>query len=118
MRHWENLLVKFLVTTAIIWIVGSVVGRITFANVLLAGVAVTAILYFLWDLFLLPAIGNVATAIADGVTAAALLWIMSRFLPGFAISLGNLAIIGVVLAFGEYFLHRWFIAKERPGERT
>ncbi|MGE5528772.1 MAG: DUF2512 family protein [Patescibacteria group bacterium] len=118
MRHWVNLLVKFLVTTAVIWLVGASAGRMTFGNAVLSGAVVTVILYFLWDLFLLPAIGTLATAIADGVTAGVILWIMSRLMTRFDITLGGLAAIGIVLAVAEYFLHRWFVTKEQPGEKT
>ena len=113
MRHVENLLIKSVFITALIWLIGIPLGRSTSAAVLAAGILVALVLYFLGDLFLLPAVGNLASSLVNGLLAVIMLASLRRILPGFHLSIPAVALLGPALVIGEYYLHRWFILREQ-----
>ena len=113
MRHMENLLIKFVFVTTLIWLIGAPFSRSAPAAVLAAGLIVSLVLYFLGDLFLLPSVGNLASSLVNALLAVILLAALRRILPGFHLSIPAVALLGPALVIGEYYLHRWFILREQ-----
>lgn len=75
-------------------------------------VAATAVNYIIGDLFILPAVGNAAAAIADGGLGAILGWVFSLIFAGFRSTGSTLIGLAALLALIEYFFHVFL--KESP----
>ena len=112
-RTATALLIKF----AMIFLVAAASFAILEENswgwVSLLAVAVTALSYFLSDLFILPRYGNIVASVSDGILGAITAAIISGITPDFRVTAGTLALFGILLAIGEFFLHKYLRRSEK-----
>ena len=108
MEHVKALLIKFVMITAVLWIVLGGFYDVGFADILMISVLLTGVSYLAGDLFLLPRLENWSATFADLGLAFAGVWFLGNFLFEQNIQLGNAAIISaLIIAVGEYFFHKY-----------
>lgn len=100
------LLVKFLFTTVAAAIAFRSLGS-TWGWILTLGVAAAALNYLLGDLAILPSLGKVWAAVADGGLAALTAYLIDRLTPAFRTTGGSLILFAVLIAVAEYFFHNY-----------
>lgn len=119
MDHLKALMIKFIMCTAVLWIVLGAFYDVAFADILTIGVLLTGVSYIIGDLFLLPRFENWGATLADLGMAFAGIWLLGSFLIEGNIPLGNAAIISaLIIAVGEYFFHQYMANHVLSGEDT
>lgn len=108
MNHVKALLIKFIMCTAVLWIVLGVLYNVTFGDILTIGLLLTGVSYIVGDLLILPKLGNQSATIADFVLAFFGTWVLGAMLIEHPIPLVTASFISALLiTIGEYFFHRY-----------
>ncbi|WP_019414875.1 YndM family protein [Paenisporosarcina sp. TG20] len=103
----KALLIKFIMCTAVLWIVLGLFYGVPFSDVLITSVFLTVFAYAL-DVLVLPRVGNVFALMGDFVLAWAGIWILGSFLFPELIPLGTASLIAaIIITIGEVFFHRY-----------
>ncbi|WP_243840718.1 YndM family protein [Paenisporosarcina antarctica] len=106
----KALLIKFIMITAVLWIVLGWFYGISFTNILITSVFLTGFAYVL-DVYILPRIGNVFALISDLVVAWAVIWIVGSIFYPLA-NLGTISLIAaIIITVGEMFFHPYMERK-------
>lgn len=117
MEHVKALLIKFVMITAVLWIVLSVFYDVAFADMLTISVLLTGVSYIVGDLFLLPRFENWGASLADLGLSFAGIWFVGSFLIEGNIDLGSAAIVSaLIIAAGEYLFHKYMANEVLTGE--
>lgn len=112
-KTWMALLTKFLVTLVAAYLALTLIGRATFAQVLVIAVVGTALNYLLGDLVIMPAGGNITASICDGLVAAILAYAVIRVWGVTSVvNWWALAVFAVLVAGFEYFFHNYLKESE------
>lgn len=108
MEHVKALIIKFIMCTAVLWVVLGLFFGVTFSAILTIAVILTVVSYLLGDLFILPRFENWGATLADFGLAFLGVWFLGYYLniPLFTAALFS----GVIIAIGEYFFHK-YVAK-------
>ncbi|PTX48711.1 uncharacterized protein DUF2512 [Melghirimyces profundicolus] len=107
MRHFIALVLKFGLTTLILWIVLGALYDVPFTDVFLISTFLT-LLGYLGDVFLLPRVGNVIAAIGDFGLALITVWFMGIYRFDADVSLmGASFASAAMIALGEWFFHKY-----------
>lgn len=107
MKFIGPLLIKYSVTTAILWIVLGLYFNVTFIDILATSSILTALAY-LGDIFILPIIGRTAALIVDFALTWVVVWSIGNAIFQGPISLGTAAFISAIATtVGEFFFHRY-----------
>jgi Protein of unknown function (DUF2512) len=117
MKFLSSLLIKFVMVTAVLWIVLGMFG-VSFGNILFTSVLLTVI-SLTGDILVLPRIGNVAATIADFGLALVLIWLVGSFIYEQPVRVGMAAFVSaIVIALGEFLYHKYlqnqFFTDEKP----
>lgn len=122
--YMKALFMKFLMITAVLWVVLSLIYDVSFSDVLITSVVLTAVGY-VGDVFILPKIGNVWAAISDFVIAYAVIYFLGSYIYEQPLALGTAAFISaLILMVGELLLHRYMHTnifeprKSNPNEKV
>lgn len=112
MEHVKALLIKAVMTLAVLWIVlGAGYGMDFWPMILITTVVLGVISYFAGDLGILPAAGNMVATISDLVLTFLVVWLLGLLMTD--ISGGTVAmaalISAVVIAVGEYLFHMYML---------
>ncbi|PAV27946.1 hypothetical protein CIL05_18915 [Virgibacillus profundi] len=108
MEHVKALLIKFVMCTAVLWVVLGMFYGVSFGDILTISVLLTGVSYVVGDLFLLPRFENWGATLADLGLAFMGTWYLGLFLIEGNIALGNAAIISaLIIAAGEFFFHKY-----------
>ena len=105
MEHVRALVIKFLMTLVVLGIVFAMLSDLTFAEMILLSLMVTALAYVLGDLLILPAWGNGWAVAADFALVLLSTWVVSRFLFGAGVIPWAYVVSAIVVAAGEYLFH-------------
>ncbi|MBE3102676.1 MAG: DUF2512 family protein, partial [Bacilli bacterium] len=101
------LLIKFVMVTAVLWIVLGGYYEVSFTNILITSVLLTGFSYAL-DVYVLPRVGNVFATITDFVVAWVGIWLVGSFLFSDLIPLGRASLISAaIITVGEMFFHQY-----------
>lgn len=107
MKYLISFIMKFIVITAVLWILLSWIFRIDFGNVLLISIPIT-IISFITDMFILPKTGNVVASILDFIVVIALVWILGAILFEEDVSEPSVALVSsLAITICEVFYHRY-----------
>ncbi|MFD1415096.1 YndM family protein [Oceanobacillus jeddahense] len=107
MKYISAFLIKFVFTTGILWITLGMIFNISFSNLLLTSLILTAVA-FAGDMLILPRIGNVAAAVGDFALAYVGIWGIGSFLFEGVFSVDAAALIAAFLiSISELFYHRY-----------
>lgn len=105
--YMKALLMKFVMITAVLWIVLGLFYDVSFTNILITSVVLTAVGY-VGDVFILPRIGNTWAGISDFVIAYPVIYLLGSYFYEQPIALGTASFIsGLLLMIGEFLLHRY-----------
>ncbi|MCK1997337.1 YndM family protein [Psychrobacillus psychrodurans] len=122
--YMKALFMKFLMITAVLWVVLSLIYDVSFTDVVITSVVLTAVGY-VGDVFILPKIGNVWAAISDFVIAYAIIYFLGSYIYEQPLALGTAAFISaLILMVGELLLHRYMHTnifeprKSNPNEKV
>ncbi|MBA4495150.1 DUF2512 family protein [Paenactinomyces guangxiensis] len=119
MKHVTALLIKFVMSTAILYLILGFRFAVPFTAVALTGLAVTLIGY-LGDILLMPRIGNTLATLGDLVLSFIVIWSMvtlyhtdDLIFPAFQAS----ALSAAGIAIGEWFFHKYLFRVFNDGAR-
>lgn len=116
MEHLKALIIKFAMITLVLFIVLGVWG-VSFSNILLTSLILTAGAYVLGDLWIFPSLGNGVATVADLGLAFVGIWVIGEMLyPAVDLLLAAL-ISAVIIAGGEWFFHK-YMARNVLGRNT
>lgn len=119
MNHLRNLTIKFFLHLLILGIILPMLGRVPAAEIIFTAVLLTVALYYIGDLFFLPAYGPGWTALSDAGIAFGIFWGLILLVPGFSLPLASIPIPSLMIAAVEYIHHlilRGRIPSTRPPE--
>lgn len=111
MRHIVSLVIKFVLVALVLEVVLLLTSNLTFEQILFISVIVTAVAYFLGDLFILPATSNMTATLADIGLALVSVYIFNFI--GFRDNIPFLSALlaAVILGVLEWFFHRFLSDK-------
>lgn len=117
MKFLSSLIIKFVMVTAVLWIILGIFG-VSFGNILLTSVLLT-IISLVGDMFVLPRYGNIAATIADFGLALVVIWLVGSFLYDQPIRLGMAAFVSaIMITVGEFVFHKYlqnrYFTHEKP----
>lgn len=117
MKFLNALILKFVMVTAILWVVLGMFG-VSFGNILFTSILLTVIA-LAGDMLVLPRIGNVVATIADFGLAFVLIWLVGSFLYEQPVRVGIAAFLSaIVIALGEFLFHMYlqnqYFTDEKP----
>jgi flagellar biosynthesis component FlhA len=114
------LIIKFAFTFAAAWLAFGYVGGNPIGWVLITALAVTILNYFIGDLIVLPAFGNIIASIGDGLLGAITAFVISLLtgsvkpdninnqIPNlFRTNLLTLVFFALIIMIAEYFFHKY-----------
>ena len=107
------LVVKYLKTFAFAWLSFGITLSTPTGTIALAALIATAGNYFLGDLLILPAFGNVVAAIGDSLLGVATFYLGALVTRDLAVDVRSLFLFGVLILIGEHFFHRYLQSSEK-----
>lgn len=117
MKHWRNLLVKFLLYAVVLGLLLPAFGRAPLAEAIVSAVGLAFALYAGGDLFVLPYYGPIWAALADVGLSYLTLWGFVLLLPGLSLSRAALFFPAFVIGGVEYVFHLFLRGKAPVGTR-
>lgn len=119
MKHVWSLVIKFIIITAVLFIVLGMFYRVSFANIIWTSLILTLVSYLIGDLFVLPLGENLAATVADFGLAFLTIWMIGAFIfePNVPV-VGAAFVSSLVIAAGEWFFHQYMNKQvlAEPGE--
>ena len=107
MKHIIALILKFVMIAVILEIALYYMTALTFGQILVVSLAVTAVLYFIGDLFLLSKTNNITTSVVDVVLALAVIYLF-RYANGYTgIDFTDALWSSLIIGAGELLFHKY-----------
>jgi hypothetical protein len=116
MKHVKALLVKFVATLAILYIILGVFNDVAFRNVFLISLVVTLAAYLIGDLLILPRTNNTVATIADFGLSFLVIWWMANNLTYGDGMMGEAFVSALALAVVEFMFHRYMANNVLPNQ--
>ncbi|QUG43382.1 YndM family protein [Psychrobacillus sp. INOP01] len=105
--YMKAFFMKFIMITAVLWVVLSIFYDVSIPDVLITSVVLSVVGY-VGDVFILPKIGNVWAAISDFVIAYLVIFFLGSYIYEQPLALGAASFItALLLMVGELFLHQY-----------
>jgi len=115
MHYVKALLLKWVMVTAILWIVLGGFFGVSFINIFTIGVLVTGISYLVGDLLILSRSENWVATIADFVLTFAIVWLVGAMLFAPIVPLATASFMSaLIVAIGEMFFHGYMMKAVLP----
>jgi len=115
MQYIKALLIKWVMVTAILWVVLGGFFGVSFMNIFTIGLLVTGISYLVGDLLILSRAENWVATIADFVLTFAIVWLMGSMLFAPIVALGTASFMSaLIVAIGEMFFHGYMVKVVLP----
>ena len=115
MNTVRALIIKFIMITAVLWIVLGLYG-FTFGDILVSSVLITGVSYIIGDRIILPRFGNVVATIADFGLVFVMLWSFGSYLFEPQEGLGTASFISaLIIGIGEALFHR-YLERDSPDD--
>lgn len=112
MKYITALLIKFILTTGVLWVILGAVFEVSFADILITSLVLTGASFIIGDLYILPKIGNVGAAMVDFILALTGVWALGSFLFEGPIQLVPASLLSAIgIALGEILVH-WYMKKQ------
>ncbi len=107
MEHVRALIIKVLMIGIINLVVLSMFRGIAPLDSIYLAIVITVVAYVLGDLLILPAYGNLAASISDGIIALLIAWLTPFVAPNIPVTFGNAFAVGILVGIGEWFFHKY-----------
>ncbi len=118
MNTVRALIIKFIMITAVLWIVLGLYG-FTFGDILVSSVLITGVSYIIGDRIILPRFGNVVATIADFGLVFVMLWAFGSYLFEPQEGLGTASFIAaLIIGIAEALFHRYLEKSSQDDELT
>jgi hypothetical protein len=108
---------KFIATYVAAWIAFIYIDGNPLMWTIIVSIAATIGNWFVGDLRVLPAYGNIIAAIGDGVLGALFAFIIATFTSNFQVSLVSLPTFALIIFAVELFFHMYILRDDRVGPR-
>lgn len=106
MEHIKALLIKFIMCTAVLWIVLGLFFGVDFGEVITISIILTPLAYVIGDLLILRNFNNTIATIADFGLSFITIWLIGTAIINEPISVATAAFLSALaLAVGEWFYH-------------
>ena len=107
MNHVVALIIKFVMITAVLWLILGGFFNVGFGNIFLISIIMTGVAYLIGDLWILPQFGNVVATIADFGLVFAGVWALAAIFEP-TTNFGWAAFFSaIIIAIGEIFFHMY-----------
>lgn len=107
MKYFTSFIMKFVIVTAILWVLLGWIFNIDFGNVLIISIIVT-IVSFITDITILPKTGNTIASILDFIVIIALVWFFGALLFEEDVAEPSVALVSsLAITICEVFYHRY-----------
>lgn len=107
MNHMKSLLIKFVSSLALLYIILGVIYEMDFGNVFLITLVLGVLSYIIGDLFILPRTNNTIATLADFGLALMVIWLLSENLA-YGENIFRMSLIAAIgIALFESFFHRY-----------
>lgn len=113
MRTGMALLIKFILTFVAAFIAFDLLLNNDISWILLLSLVAMLVNYLIGDLMVLPARGNIAASIGDGLLAAITAYIFALLIPAFTTSWSTLLWFAILIGIAEYFFHLYLKKDEK-----
>ncbi|RSD25444.1 YndM family protein [Mesobacillus subterraneus] len=107
MRHLRAIVIKFLASFILLFIIFGLMYNMSFTNVFLISLVLGLASYVIGDLFLLPKTNNTIATLADFGLAFMIIWLLSESLTYGESLLGPSFFVAAGIAIFEYFFHKY-----------
>ena len=111
MKHVYALIIKYIMVTVMLYIVLGLFYRVGFGDILFLSLIVTALIYLLGDLLVLPMGGNVMATVADFAIALVAVWLVGGFWLNYGISIVPALYAAILIGAGEWFFHKYLVGR-------
>jgi hypothetical protein len=111
MEHVRALILKVLMIGVITMLVLSLFRGIRPADSIAIAIVITLVAYVLGDLLILPAYGNIAASVSNGLIAFLIAWLTPFVTTNIPVTFGNALVVGILVGVGEWFFHK-YVARE------
>lgn len=111
MEHVRALIIKVLMIGVITMLILSLFRGIRPLDSIYIAIVITLVAYVLGDLLILPAYGNLAASVSDGVIAFLITWLTPFVATNIPVTVGSALGVGVLVGLGEWFFHK-YVARE------
>lgn len=108
MEHLKSIIIKYVFTLAILYVILGIIFGMTFTNVLLTATVVTLAEYIIGDLLILPRTNNTIATAADFGLTLLVIWAMVASLTDAAMPFVPALVASVTFAVFEYVFHKYF----------
>ncbi|WP_160118361.1 YndM family protein [Bacillus sp. V59.32b] len=108
MEHVRSIVIKYVFTLAILYVILGIIFDMSFTNVLLTATVVTVAEYIIGDLLILPRTNNTIATAADFGLALFVIWAMIASLTDAANPFVPALIASATFAVFEYVFHKYF----------
>lgn len=110
MRTILALIIKFILVTAVLYIVNGLFYGWSLTDIVITSTMVTLISFFLGDLYILPATSNAFATISDFVMNFLTIWIMGHALIDEPISIVQESFIStIIITAVEWLFHKYLV---------
>ncbi|WP_338469461.1 DUF2512 family protein [Niallia sp. XMNu-256] len=106
MRHLRNLVVKFIATFAVLFIILGMIYDMSFGNIFSISLVLTLAAYLIGDMLILPRTNNTMATVADFGLAFLVIWLMGENLTYGDSLLMPALISAAAIALFETFFHK------------
>ncbi|MGM0875604.1 MAG: YndM family protein [Bacillota bacterium] len=122
MKHLWAMIIKFIASFALLFVILGIGFDLSFQNVLLITFILGAVSYVLGDLVILPRTNNTIATIADFGLSIVVIWLILASISDNGVSIFWASLIASVgVALFEYFFHKYMaknvLNKNEPTER-
>lgn len=107
MKHWRNLILKFLILGIVAVLVLPFYTTVTTWQTLGASLVIAIIAYAISNLVILPRYGGISALVSDAIIFTLILWAMPFIMPGVFMPFTAAVITGVVAAVAEWIFIRY-----------
>lgn len=119
MKHLTAILIKFVIIAVVLEIVLNLLTNLSFGDILLVSLIVTAVAYLVGDLLILPQTNNTIATLVDFALSWATIYAFNYFYPAMDISVTDAFIASAVIAIGEWMFHKYMASNTlRPKEEN
>lgn len=115
MKHLMPLTLKFIMISVALTVILGLLTPLSFLNLIYLSLFITIATYLIGDLLILPKTSNQVTTIVDTASAFILMLIYSFFTKA-TIPIGTAFITALVIAMGEWLLHKYIARMVIPGD--
>lgn len=117
MEHVKALIIKFIMVTAVLWVILGLFFGVDFGEIITISVILTPLAYVIGDLLVLRYFNNMMATIADFGLSFITIWLIGAAVINEPISVATASLISALaISVGEWFYHSYVNAQVFDGQ--